>query len=270
MLERLHAWLFAMRRSRHRKIWKQLLILCLSLAVADCGAGAALALGGSNSAAANAELRSHAVMVLGSRGSACSGTLIARNAVLTAGHCVDGSSALAIAYFEGSQPILKAARSAVKHPRFSLTDNRSIDLALVRLSEPLPARFTPAAMEGDEIVEPAPGPYILAGFGLQQIDDPKSAGTLRSAELTALGISTSRMMHLTTEPESVRICRGDSGGPVFSSEARGILLVGVIIATYSPNLKRGTPGARVCGNIAQVIRLGPQRDWIDQVLAGWK
>ena len=157
--------------------------------VSAVAASPAAALGGKASGPPDAPLKSHAVMVLGSRGSACTGTLIARDVVLTAGHCVQGSKELAVAWIGGSGPVLEAVRDTATHPQFSGRDRRSIDLALVRLTKPMGGAFQPAPLE-DEALDAAS--FHLAGFGLQTSYDEKSAGTLRMAEVGNLPVSTSR------------------------------------------------------------------------------
>ena len=246
-----------------------ILFTCVASAVLPDAA--AHALGGKASSPADAGLRSHAVMVLGSRGSACTGTLIAADVVLTAGHCVQGSKELAIAWFDNGKPVLEAVRDTATHPQFSGRDRRSIDLALVRLARPLGGGLRPASLEKDDA---EPSAFRLAGFGLQTSYDEASAGKLRSAEASALPLSTSRMLHLGLEADAggtnasnLQVCKGDSGGPVFSGVAT---LSGVIVATYNANPKPGARWSAICGNTAQAVRIGPQSGWIEGVMSGWR
>ena len=233
------------------------------------GAANALALGGSASSAADPAMQSHAVMVLGSRGSACSGTLIARDVVLTAGHCVDGSKQMAIAWLDKDKPVLESVIDTATHPQFSGINQHSIDIALVRLAKPMNGKFLPVALENEESEQ---SPYRLAGFGLQTSYDESSAGKLRSAETTALPLSTSRVLHLGRDPvaSELQVCRGDSGGPVFAGNAASPVLAGVIVATYNSNVKPGARWSAICGNTAQAIRIAPQRGWIESVMKGWR
>ena len=228
----------------------------------------AQALGGKASAPASGSLLAHTVMVLGSRGSACSGTLIAPDVVLTAGHCVEGSREIAIAWIDRGKPVLEPVTAAATHPQFSGFNQRSIDLALLRLSKPMRSDFQPARLD-DALEHDA---YELAGFGLQTSYDEASAGRLRSVETGALALSTSRVLHLGREssPSDIQICKGDSGGPVFAATPGGAVLSAVIVATYNSNVKPGARWSAICGNTAQAIRIAPQRGWIDGVVAGWR
>ncbi len=249
--------------------------LFAALAALSALPATALALGGKSSAPAGGRLKSHSVMVLGSKGSACTGTLVAQDVVLTAGHCAQGSKQLAIAWFNGGEAILETVSAIESHPQYSGGNLRSIDIALVRLARPLPSSYAPVNLASTGVDTPAGNSYTLAGFGLQTPRDEASAGKLRAASVEALPLSTSRVLHLGMDEPSkelqdahLQVCKGDSGGPVFTDG--DATLAGVIFATYNSNVKPGARWLAICGNTAQAIQIGPQRDWIDGVLAKWR
>ncbi len=239
---------------------KQILLITLFF-VFD--AHIAFALGGKASSLAGADLETKSVMVLGSRGSACSGTIIAPNIVLTAGHCVQGSPQLAVAYYEGQTPVLKTVVQTAVNPT-------GVDMALVRVIG-LPARFTPVELvENNELATR----YTVAGFGLQAVRNEASAGKLRKAEIESLPLSAARILHLGGANMSkdemsayLQVCKGDSGGSVFTPDMK---LAGVMFATYNTGVKQGDKWSAQCGNTAQAVRIAPQRAWIDGVMAKWK
>jgi S1-C subfamily serine protease len=199
-------------------------------------------------------------MVLGSRGNACTGTVLAPRVVITAAHCVSGSPRYAVAYREGESPVLQEVADVARHPEFKAGARVSIDLALVRLKLPLPARFSPSALDADRDDEKVGGTLTIAGFGLGREGDEASAGRLRQAGVTVLPRYFPRYFRLGRSDDGVLICRGDSGGPVFDADLR---LAGIV---YGKERSDG----RACGTVAQAVRIAPQRAWIDGVLTRWR
>jgi secreted trypsin-like serine protease len=238
--------------------------LVVLTAAACLAASSAMALGGDAVSEAGGRLEGRTVMVLGSRGSVCTGTVVAPTIVLTAGHCVSGSGQYAVAYKEaGGSPTLQEVRQVARHPEFKPGTRVSIDIALVQLKLPLPSRFSTVALDSDTADEGVGSRKTIAGFGLAREGDEKSAGTLRQASVTVLPRFYPRFFRLGLSAGGIAICKGDSGGPVFTDGLTGITLTGVI---YASERKRG--GSQ-CGDVAQAVRIAPQRAWIDRVMAQW-
>jgi S1-C subfamily serine protease len=232
-------------------------------AVLSALAAPALALGGEASSDAVGGLDGRVVMVLSSRGGVCSGTVLSRLVVITAGHCVAGAAQFAVAYRDGGSPVLQEVRQVARHPEFSRGRAVSVDLALVRLRTPLPARFSAVALD-DSVEDDVVGSSMtVAGFGLAREGDEASAGTLRAARVTILPRFYPRFMRLGRADGSFRVCKGDSGGPVFASGVFSSALTAVIYASEKAT------GGRQCGVTAQAVRIAPQRAWIDGVRARW-
>lgn len=237
----------------------------IGLGLALLAATPALALGGAAARSGGWGLSSHVVMVLGTRGTVCTGTVLSSRVVLTAAHCTAGSKQVAVAYFEDGAPVLQVVTAVARHPGFSRNSAVSVDIALLRLDNPLPARFQPVSIDAGGAAGQIGESLMIAGFGLADERDIKSAGTLRSAEVELLPRLYPRFLRigLDSQLSSLAICKGDSGGPVFAGGGGAPVLVGVVYAAER------TGKAKACGAAAQAVRVSPQRGWIDGVMARW-
>jgi hypothetical protein len=203
-----------------------------------------------------------AIMVLSSRGGVCSGVVVARDAILTAAHCVTGATDYRVHYRdEDGRPVLLEPAGLAVHPGYDkgavAGRRRSIDLALVRLGAPLPARFTPATLTP---ASPSKGEAVtFGGYGVAREGDARSTGTFRTVELSAIEpYGRSAILLWANGAAGAGACEGDSGGPVASG--------GAVAAVTS---WASGAGRKQCGALSQAILLGPQRGWIDTTLAGW-
>ncbi|GJE79198.1 trypsin-like serine protease [Methylorubrum thiocyanatum] len=197
------------------------------------------------------------VMVLTSGGGVCSGVVVAPDAVLTAGHCVAGVGENRVHYRDAAgRPVLAEVAARLLHPAYDgdaiRGRTRSIDLALLRTHDPLPARFAPAPLSA---AMPRAGQSLtLAGYGAARGNDRRSIGRYRGAALSVVEpYGPSRILVWLKAPGAGG-CQGDSGGPILDGEAV------VALAAWVKD---------ACGGLTQGILLGPQRDWIDRTLSGW-
>jgi S1-C subfamily serine protease len=204
-----------------------------------------------------------AVMVLTDRGGVCSAVAVSPDALLTAAHCVPAGQSLRVHWREGGQPVLVEPMSVARHPGFRANAvrerTRSIDLALVRLREPLPARFGVASLSGGGT--PRAGAAVtVAGFGLSREGDASSTGIWRSAGLDVVEpYGPSTVLLWARGPNGAGGCQGDSGGPIVAPD-------GAVVAVTSWSTGRQ---GRQCGALTQGVLIAPHRDWIDRTLSGW-
>ena len=195
----------------------------------------------------------------------CSGLVVAQDAVLTAAHCMPAGAALKVHYRDPSgAPVLADVAAVSRNPGFRSdaikARQRSIDLAIVRLAAPLPARFRPVRIEPLNAA-PAGTAFTLAGFGLSREGDPTSSGTLRTADVVARD-PVSDVLLWARDPKGAGAgaCTGDSGGPVFA--AGGVAAVALMAWSAGE-------GKAACGALTQAVWLGPSLPWIDATLAAW-
>ena len=203
----------------------------------------------------------HAVMIVGSHGTFCTGAAIARDLVLTAGHCIEADTTYKLVEFDPThQPRLLDVREVARHPQFDLktlfAHRATADVALLKMAQPLPADIIPAVL--GNVPAPSVGDTLTVfGYGLAVRGDGKTGGTLRAAALTVTGKPGNLQIRLV-DPRTggatlgLGACTGDSGAPVFS----GTVLIGVVSWSTGPNLEAG------CGGMTGVTPLALYRGWI--------
>jgi hypothetical protein len=237
------------------------------LALMSCFASPARAIIGAQGSSAS--FTPHLLMVLREGGAVCSGVVITSRVILTAAHCVGSSTQSVRIHFrkEDGTPELLIPERLIKHPAFKSdaikTRSRSVDLALIQLSHPLPTPFTPASLSAD--IPSAGSMLTVAGFGASQGKSQEkhmnSIGQLRSTGLTTImpyGASSLLIWAKSADNTPRGACQGDSGGAIFF----GHLLVA--ITSWSTG-----HGATTCGNLTQGILLTDQQTWIDTTLSQW-
>lgn len=210
---------------------------------------------------ADAALQAETAMIVSTRGASCTGVVLAPNALLTAAHCVQPAADYAVVVFEAEGPRLIPASRIAVHPAFDPnsfeTRRPTPDLAIVRLSAPLPASFRPAQLSAEVALPARRTAFTVVGFGVTRDGDGKSAGTLRAVELPSIGTTGGIMVRLS-DGAAKGGCTGDSGGPAY--------LDGMVAGIIGWSTAAG--GARGCGGVTGATLVGPQRPWIDATVRG--
>ena len=203
----------------------------------------------------------HIVMIDGARGNLCTGTALAPDLVLTAGHCVAPPSTYRV-LVDG--PPDMAIHSIAVHPRYSATDYASgrvtADVALLKLERPLPADVVPARLSPNTAVKPGDR-FVIAGYGVTLARSDIGVGTARAAALVATGRPGTLQIRLVDPATRDRrsglgACVGNSGGPAFVENAGAFAVIGVVSWSTGPG---GTEG---CGGLSGITPLQLYRGWI--------
>jgi secreted trypsin-like serine protease len=230
--------------------------------VVSCTPAAAM-VGGAPAASGGPE--KHVVMIVGSRGTSCSATAIARDLLLTAAHCVLPGADYKLVEFNAGQPVLKDIAQIARHPRFEikslLAHRATADVAVLKLAQPLPAKLSPAVIANGPAPTQAGASFLVAGFGVTVRGDGKTGGILRTALLSATGRPGNLQLRLvdpatTNERAGLGACTGDSGAPTFETGEGDLALIGLVSWSTGPANTGG------CGGLTGVTPLALYRDWI--------
>jgi secreted trypsin-like serine protease len=200
------------------------------------------------------------VMLIDAHGDLCTGTAIARDLVLTAAHCVMLPIEYRVRVFQSGTTI--PVRTAVRHPGFSMAayaaSRATADVALVKLSAPMPPIVVPAALAAARRV-PDGEIMTIAGFGVTQAGTALGLGVPRAAQLVVTGKPGSlqiRLVDAKTQNKRPGLggCTGDSGAPVY--DGVGPLVIGVVSWSTAAGDEEG------CGGLTGVTPLLNYRAWI--------
>jgi hypothetical protein len=207
------------------------------------------------------------VMFVGSGGNFCTGTIIVRDLMLTAAHCIhQGDSYKLVEAGPDRQPVFKDVSAIATHPQFNLktmlAHRATADVALMKLNTPHPGYIAPLFPPRPRV---AVGErFVVRGYGAALQGNGNTAGRLREATLAATGKPGNLQLRLLDpatggERPGLGGCTGDSGAPVYQKMSSGYLgLYGVVSWSTGPNFEDG------CGGVTGVTPIELYRQWIEE------
>jgi secreted trypsin-like serine protease len=204
------------------------------------------------------------VLLVGSHGQSCTGVALARDLVLTAGHCVLPGSDYKLVEFDAAHtPTLKDIARIARHPGFDanavLRHRVTADVALLKTAAPMKNSSAVLVPAGEAVA--VGDPLVVIGYGLATPGDGKSGGVIRSATLVATGQPGTLQIRLVDpatkgQHAGLGACTGDSGAPVFRDIGGKLMVLGVVSWSTGPNNTDG------CGGLTGVTPLARYRGWV--------
>jgi hypothetical protein len=204
---------------------------------------------------------------------ACTGTLIAPNAVLTAAHCQDFHTQVFVGNDVNKKGKIVKVKKKIRHENFDAKFNNDL---MVLILEKKVTGVKPRAVATAEVVNKATTARLV-GFGSTRLDGTGSLGAKLQTDVpivstgcngTVDGAADGQVYgcHLNREIVAGKpllnhdSCKGDSGGPLFVQDAAGKwLLAGVT--------SRGTDRATtMCGDGGIYVRVDAFTKWIATAL----
>lgn len=167
-------------------------------------------------------------------GQICTGSLISKNLVLTAAHCI-GFFTEDMHIFFGTVITKESERRQVVAVEVSQVwenrrneDTDTGDIAILKFSGDLPEGYKPAKFLGNKTYLKAGAEVILAGYGISDGKTGEGIGILRrtSAKIDNPAFSISEF--LVDQTQGTGACHGDSGGPAYISIRGQLYLAGVV------------------------------------------
>lgn len=200
--------------------------------------------------------------------SLCTGTLVAKNIVVTAAHCFGkGASRAAVLFgsdLEKSQSVFAVDKVNV-HPQYASKNSGEggwNDIALLHFVGDAPATSEVVEILKDATLLTVGLQAVTAGYGSTPKDgNGQDSGVLRKVTLTLqdpVFEKTELLFPLTSKGGST--CHGDSGGPIYVQKQGKLVLVGVT--------SRGTSAS--CDNVSIFTNVSSHLEFINESIESFQ
>lgn len=200
---------------------------------------------------------------------ACTGTLIAANVVITAGHCADSATRIYIGRDVSKKGTVVKVAQSVRHPQYKKQANN--DLMVLILEQPV-AGVAPRALAGKTLIDKASDGRVVGfgntdlagqlGYGIKRfVDVPIVSGACKGTvdgqqDRFMYGCDKGQEL-VAGRPLTARdSCTGDSGGPFYVLDAHGNWLLA------GATSRATTSAMSNCGDGGVYVRLDRYKTWI--------
>jgi hypothetical protein len=164
--------------------------------------------------------------------SGCTGTIIAENLILTAGHCLSNGAMNVVfrtnMYAQGTGAVIPVERKIV-HAQYKPTGRYIVpyDIAMLKLSKNIPANYKPVKLLPASQPLKVGEAVLQAGYGETLQRGGGSFGRLRSVDNTYAGRSSYGRVTVANR-NFTGTCAGDSGGPLYVKRSNEWYVAGAL------------------------------------------